>query len=86
MATMQAALKTLESGLARFVDAPVLDRARALLYRAELAVRLNNHALAGSSFSETQALALTDAERATLADEVAHVSALVQGGGRGAVG
>jgi len=75
-----AALKTLESGLARFVDAPAIDRARALIYRAELAVRLNDHALARSSLSETQALALTDAERAALADEVAQVSELVHAG------
>ena len=75
-----AALKTLESGLARFVDVPAIDRARALIYRAELAVRLNDHALARSSLSETQALALTDGERAALADEVAQVSELVQGG------
>ena len=75
-----AALKTLESGLARFPNAPAIDRARALIYRAELAVRLNDHALAQSSLSETQALALTDSERAALADEVAQASELVQAG------
>jgi catechol 2,3-dioxygenase-like lactoylglutathione lyase family enzyme len=75
-----AALKTLESGLARFVDVPAIDRARALLYRAELAVRLNDHALARSSLSKSQALALTDGERAALADEIAQVSELLQGG------
>ncbi len=74
-----AALKTLESGLARFVDATAIDRARALVYRAELAVRLNDHALARSSLSEAQGIVLTDAERSALADEIAHVSELVQG-------
>ena len=33
------ALKTLETGIKRFADAPQLDIAQALLYRAELAVR-----------------------------------------------
>jgi len=75
-----AALKTLESGLARFVDVPAIDRGRALIYRAELAVRLNDHALARSSISEAQALALTDDERVALADEVAQVSELVLAG------
>jgi hypothetical protein len=36
------ALKTLESGLRRFTDAAAIDRARAYLYGAELAVRTNN--------------------------------------------
>jgi len=39
------ALKTLETGIARFGNAPAIDRARALLYCAELAVRLDDHAL-----------------------------------------
>jgi hypothetical protein len=38
------ALKTLENGIARFGDAPAIDRARSFLYRAELAVRLHDHA------------------------------------------
>src|SRR5918997_3161465 len=33
-----AALRTLENGIARYGDAPAMERARALLYRAELAV------------------------------------------------
>jgi hypothetical protein len=72
-----AALKTLESGIARFGDAPVIDRARALLYRAELAVRLNDHALAHSSLVAAEALNLTDDERAAIADDLAHATALV---------
>jgi catechol 2,3-dioxygenase-like lactoylglutathione lyase family enzyme len=71
------ALKTLENGLTRYTDAPTLDRARAYLYRAELTVRLNNHELAQSSLTAATSLALTEEERATVADEVAYVVELV---------
>jgi catechol 2,3-dioxygenase-like lactoylglutathione lyase family enzyme len=71
------ALKTLENGLRRYTEAPVLDRVRAYLYRAELAVRLNNHELAQSSLTAATSLALTEDERATVADEVAYVAELV---------
>ncbi len=71
------ALKTLEHGLQRFPDAPVLDLARALLYRAELAVRLQDGALARSSLAAVDALALRDDERARLADERAQTAELV---------
>lgn len=73
------ALKTLENGLKRFPDAPMLDYARALLYRAELAVRLNDQDLAQSSFSSVLALELGEEERAMLADELAQTSELVLG-------
>lgn len=72
-----AALKTLESGMARFRDAPALDRVRALLYRAELAVRLNDYALAQASLAAAATLPLTDAERAAVADELAQTTELV---------
>jgi catechol 2,3-dioxygenase-like lactoylglutathione lyase family enzyme len=71
------ALKTLENGLRRYTEAPALDRARAYLYRAELAVRLNNYELAESSLTAATSLALTEAERATVADEIAYVAELV---------
>ena len=73
-----AALKTLESGLTRFADAKALDLARAYLYRAELAVRTGNHELAQASLAAATSLALTDDESAAIADEVAHVTELVQ--------
>jgi hypothetical protein len=72
------ALKTLENGISRYADAPPLDRARAYLYRATLAARLNNHELARSSLAAATSLALTEEERATVADEVAYVTELVQ--------
>lgn len=71
------ALKTLEGGIARFSDAPALEMARALLYRAELAVRLKDAALADVSLERTRALALTEDERELIADELATTSELV---------
>lgn len=71
------ALKTLENGIMRYTEAPPLDRARAYLYRAELAVRLNDHELAQSSLTAATSLALTEDERAAVADEVAQVTELV---------
>lgn len=76
-----AALKTLENGLKRYADAPPLDRARALLYRAELAVRLGDQALAESSLATVQALDLDEAERALLAVEQEQTAELVRDGG-----
>jgi len=71
------ALKTLESGLTRFADAGAIELARAYLYRAELAVRTNNHELAQLSLTAATSLALTEDESAAVADEVAHVTELV---------
>lgn len=73
-----AALKTLETGLTRYTEASTLDRARAYLYRAELAVRLNNPDLARASLAAVTALALTEAENAAVAEELAQVTELVQ--------
>ena len=72
------AIKTLESGLKKYPDAPVLDHARALLYHAELAVRLGKATLARSSLSTALALELADDERAILAPELAQTTELVK--------
>jgi len=74
------ALKTLKNGLKRFSDAPMLDYARALLYHAELAVRLHDQDLAQSSLSRVLALELDEEARAMIADELAQTSELVLGG------
>ena len=74
------ALKTLENGLKRFPDAPLPDLARALLYRAELAVRLHDMALARSSLSSVLALELSEEDQAMIGDELAQTSELVLGG------
>src|SRR5687768_13721701 len=72
------ALKTLESGLTRFGDAAgAMELARAHLYRAELAVRTNDPALARSSLAAATSLDLTSEETADLEDEVAHATELV---------
>jgi hypothetical protein len=73
-----AALKTLENGLARYQESPALDLARAYLYRAELAVRLNNFELARSSLETVKALELSKNEQAVVAEERVHVEELLQ--------
>lgn len=73
------AIKLLENGLARFTDAPAAERARALLYRAELAIRSGDHSKATESLAQARLLDLTDDERSELATEIAHATELVQG-------
>ena len=72
-----AALKTLSNGIKRFPQAPAVERAKAYLYQAELAVRLNAPELARSSLHEARSLQLTQAESTLLADEFEHVQELV---------
>lgn len=73
------ALKTLESALRRFgADASATEVARAQLYRAELAIRTGDPALARAALTAAQALPLTDDERADLADDFAHAIELVE--------
>ena len=72
------ALKLLDNGLAKFTDAPLLDRARALLYRAELAVRSGDRSGAAGSLSEAVALDLSEAERSAIASELAHTTEVVR--------
>jgi catechol 2,3-dioxygenase-like lactoylglutathione lyase family enzyme len=71
------ALKTLESGLTRFADARAIELARAYLYRAELAVRTKDFALAQSSLAAATSLELAEDEKAALEEEFAHVTELV---------
>jgi hypothetical protein len=74
------ALKTIENGLKRFPDAPLLDQARALLYRAELAVRLQDQTLAQASLAAVHALTLGEEERSSIGDELAQTAELVLAG------
>jgi len=72
------ALKTLESGLTRFGEAATaVELAKAYLYRAELAVRTNDHELAQSSRAAAESLELTPEDKVALEDEFAHVTELV---------
>jgi hypothetical protein len=73
------ALRLLDNGLVRHTDASGLDRVRALLYRAELAVRIGDQAMATGSLSEALSIELTSEERTTVADDIAHATELVQG-------
>lgn len=78
----EAALGILDAGLARFPDAPAIDRARARLYRAELGVRGGDHEAAAADLAAAKALALElpGDERAGIGDELAHAEELVTGG------
>jgi hypothetical protein len=71
------ALKTLESGIKRFPEAPAIERKKAYLYRAELAVRTKNPGLARSSFTLAKSIELNDDEQASIADEFTHVALLL---------
>jgi hypothetical protein len=72
------ALKTLENGIKRFPDAPSIERARAYLYRAELAVRTKNLKLAQSSFDLAKSLKLSNDEKGSIVDELRHVEGLLE--------
>ena len=71
------ALDVLNRGLERFPDAPAVERVRALLYRAEIAVRLGDAALASSSLDDAQAVVVTDDVRRELAGDFDHAAELV---------
>lgn len=71
------ALKVLDAGLARFADAPPVDRMRALLYRAELGVRMGDRQIAKGSLADADAIELTDDEHAEVADDIAHAYEVV---------
>ena len=71
------ALKTLENGIKRFPEAPAIERVKAYLYRAELAVRTKNLGLARFSFERAKSLELTEEEKASVADEFDHIAGLL---------
>jgi catechol 2,3-dioxygenase-like lactoylglutathione lyase family enzyme len=71
------ALKTLENGILRFPKAVAIERVKAYLYQAELAIRTNNHELAKSSLALAKSLKLTDDEKVAVLDEFTHVALLV---------
>ncbi len=71
-------LATLERMLAKHTDAPAIERARALAYRADLAVRVDRRSLARASLDEIATLPLSDEERAGLAADIEHVEALLR--------
>jgi hypothetical protein len=56
-----------------------LEQVQALLYRAELAVRLGEKSTATTSLAEARSIELTDDEQATAADDMALTAELVRG-------
>lgn len=72
------ALTLLNNGIAKFSDAPALDRAKALLFKAELAVRVGDEPLARASLSEAESIDLGDTASAIAAD-LAYTTELVNG-------
>jgi hypothetical protein len=71
------ALKLLNNGLAKFKEAPAIDRVRAFLYKAELAVRAGDRVVATGSLAEALSLELTDEERTAIASDLAHATEIV---------
>ena len=65
-----AAIAILDRGLARFADAPAVERVPALVYRAELAVRTGDRDGAATRLTEALGLALDDADRAAVAADL----------------
>ena len=72
------ALDLLDRGLERFADAPALQRLGALLYRAELGVRLGDRTVAAGSLAEALAVPVTEDERAASSAEIEHATELVR--------
>jgi hypothetical protein len=73
----EGAMATLGRAIERYPDAVPIDRARAHLYRAELAVRLGQAELAGGSLAEARAVELDPADRESIASDIAHIEALL---------
>ncbi|WP_254507513.1 bleomycin resistance protein [Anatilimnocola floriformis] len=71
------AIRTLESGLKKYPAAEPMEIARALLYHAELAVRLNRKKVAEESLERVVGLKLSKSERKCLAEEIKHVETLI---------
>jgi catechol 2,3-dioxygenase-like lactoylglutathione lyase family enzyme len=72
------ALKTLESGIAKFPEALPVEKVRAYLYRAELAIRVSRPELAASSLAEAKSIQLSKEDAESLEEELTHVEGLVR--------
>lgn len=66
-----AALKMLDAGLARHAGAPTIERLPALVYRAELAVRMGDRERVVATLADIRALDLDDAARVIAAPDLA---------------
>ncbi len=66
-----AAAKMLDAGLARHAGAPPIERVPALVYRAELAVRMGDLERARATLTEIWGLSLDDDAQAAMAPDLA---------------
>jgi catechol 2,3-dioxygenase-like lactoylglutathione lyase family enzyme len=71
------AVRLLRNGLDRFTEAPPIERARALLYLAELQVRVGDQSAAHASLSEASSIELPDDDRVSTSDDLAHTREVV---------
>ena len=72
-----AALRLLQNGLDKFVDAEPIERVRALLYLSELSVRTGDRAAAKHALAQAREIDLTGSQLNEIADELNHVRDLV---------
>lgn len=72
------AIRLLTAGLARHPDAPTLERFRALLYLSELGVRTGEPNLARDSLHAANEIDLDPDQQATVAEELAHATHLIE--------
>ncbi len=73
------ALTLLRNGLDKFPDASPVDRARALLYLAELHVRVGDQGSATESLVEAESIGLSGADRESIALDLEHAWEVVGG-------
>lgn len=63
----ELAIKTLDTALSKYPDAPAVHRVQALISRAAMAVTVDDSATAGRLLAEARLIRLTDEEQAALA-------------------
>ena len=76
------AVRLLENGLERFSDAPRIERARALLYLAELYARVGDEPAALESLTAASSIELSDEDRESIKAEADHAREIVGGKSR----
>ena len=76
------AVRLLENGLERFSDAPRIERARALLYLAELHARVGDEPAALESLTGASSIELSDEDRESIKAEADHAREIVGGKSR----
>ena len=71
------AIRLLENGLERFSDVPQIERARALLYLAELNTRVGDQPAALESLTAASSIELSDEDRESIKAEAEHAREIV---------